>query len=219
MQLYDRGIRRRLAPMLDNDRRRLELAFSLLFSLPGTPMMQYGDEIGIGDDLRCPSASARARRCSGRPSGTAASRAPRSVVRPVIDDPIYGYQRVNVADAAARSALAAQLDRAHDPHAQGVSGDQLGRLLGAADERARGARDPLRLARDVAADAPQLQQRQAQGAGEGRSPDDDVLVEVFDRRDSKQHNDGAHRIALDGYAWRWYRVGAPTTRSIARRST
>ena len=51
MQLYDRGIRRRLAPMLDNDRRRLELAFSLLFTLPGTPMLQYGDEIGIGDDL------------------------------------------------------------------------------------------------------------------------------------------------------------------------
>ena len=54
MQLYDRGIRRRLAPMLGNNRRRLELAFSLLFSLPGTPMMQYGDEIGIGDDLRLP---------------------------------------------------------------------------------------------------------------------------------------------------------------------
>ena len=50
MQLYDRGIRRRLAPMLDNDRRRLELAFSLLFTLPGTPMLQYGDEIGIGDE-------------------------------------------------------------------------------------------------------------------------------------------------------------------------
>ena len=54
MQLYNRGIRRRLAPMLNNDRRHLELAFSLLFSLPGIPMMQYGDEIGIGEDLRLP---------------------------------------------------------------------------------------------------------------------------------------------------------------------
>ncbi len=54
MQLYDRGIRRRLTPMLGNNRRQLELAFSLLFSLPGTPMMQYGDEIGIGDNLRLP---------------------------------------------------------------------------------------------------------------------------------------------------------------------
>ena len=51
MQLYNRGIRRRLAPMLGNDRRRLELAYSLLFSLPGTPMIQYGDEIGMGEDL------------------------------------------------------------------------------------------------------------------------------------------------------------------------
>jgi maltose alpha-D-glucosyltransferase/alpha-amylase len=40
--------------MLDNDRRRLELAFSLLLTLPGTPMRQYGDEIGMGDDLTLP---------------------------------------------------------------------------------------------------------------------------------------------------------------------
>src|SRR5690606_28519067 len=50
MQLFGRGIRRRLAPMLD-DRRQLELAYSLMFSLPGTPVMRYGDEIGMGDDL------------------------------------------------------------------------------------------------------------------------------------------------------------------------
>ena len=51
MQLYERGIRRRLAPMLDGDRRRLELAYSLLFTLPGTPVIRYGDELGMGDDL------------------------------------------------------------------------------------------------------------------------------------------------------------------------
>ena len=54
MQLYDRGIRRRLAPMLDGDRRRLELAYSLMFTLPGTPVIRYGDEIGMGDDLSLP---------------------------------------------------------------------------------------------------------------------------------------------------------------------
>ena len=77
MQLYDRGIRRRLAPMLGNDRRRLELAFSLLFSLPGTPMMQYGDEIGMGDDLSLAGARVRAHAdaVDGR-AHTAASRAP-----------------------------------------------------------------------------------------------------------------------------------------------
>src|SRR5512133_4078542 len=51
MQLYDRGIRRRLAPMLNGDRRRLELAYSLLFTLPGTPVIRYGAELGMGDDL------------------------------------------------------------------------------------------------------------------------------------------------------------------------
>jgi len=96
MQLYDRGIRRRLAPMLENDRRRLELAFSLLFTLPGTPMLQYGDEIGMGDDLSLPE-----RECARTPMQWSSdenggfSRNPRTV-RPVISDPIYGYQRVSV---------------------------------------------------------------------------------------------------------------------------
>jgi len=54
MQLYGRGIRRRLASMFGNDRRRIELAFSLLFSLPGTPIIYYGDELGMGDELVLP---------------------------------------------------------------------------------------------------------------------------------------------------------------------
>ena len=83
MQLYDRGIRRRLAPMLDGDRRRLELAYSLMFTLPGTPVIRYGDELGMGDDLSiCPSATAPARRCNGRPSRTAASPRATSRARP-----------------------------------------------------------------------------------------------------------------------------------------
>jgi len=96
MQLYNRGIRRRLAPMLDNDRRKLELAFSLLFTLPGTPMLQFGDEIGLGDDLSLPE-----RECARTPmqwssdphGGFTTAKRP---VLPVISDPIYGYQRVNV---------------------------------------------------------------------------------------------------------------------------
>jgi maltose alpha-D-glucosyltransferase/alpha-amylase len=48
------GIRRRLAPLLDNDRRKIELAHSLLFTLPGSPILYYGDEIGMGDNLTLP---------------------------------------------------------------------------------------------------------------------------------------------------------------------
>lgn len=51
MQIYDRGIRRRLSPMLGGDRRRVELANSLMMTMPGTPVLRYGDEIGMGDDL------------------------------------------------------------------------------------------------------------------------------------------------------------------------
>ncbi|CCD86267.1 putative trehalose synthase (Glycosyl hydrolase) protein [Bradyrhizobium sp. ORS 285] len=54
MQLYGRGIRRRLACILGNDRQRMELAYSLLFSLPGTPVIYYGDELGMGDNLALP---------------------------------------------------------------------------------------------------------------------------------------------------------------------
>jgi maltose alpha-D-glucosyltransferase / alpha-amylase len=96
MQLYNRGIRRRLAPMLDNDRRRLELAYSLIFTLPGTPMLGYGDEIGMGDDLSLPEreCARTAMQWSNSPhGGFTASR--RSRV-PVIDDAFYGFQKVSV---------------------------------------------------------------------------------------------------------------------------
>jgi maltose alpha-D-glucosyltransferase/alpha-amylase len=95
MQLYGRGIRRRLAPML-GERAHLELAYSVMFSLPGTPVMRYGDEIGMGDDLRL-----KERECartpmqwSGEENGgfTSADRP----ARPVIDSGPYGYTEVNV---------------------------------------------------------------------------------------------------------------------------
>ncbi|MBU2288885.1 MAG: alpha-amylase family protein [Gammaproteobacteria bacterium] len=97
MQLYDRGIRRRLAPMLGGDRRRLELAYSLMLTLPGTPVLRYGDEIGMGDDLSLPE-----RNCARTPmqwstephGGFTKSDQP---VMPVIDSGPYGFEHVNVA--------------------------------------------------------------------------------------------------------------------------
>jgi maltose alpha-D-glucosyltransferase / alpha-amylase len=97
MQLYDRGIRRRLAPMLEGDRRRLELAYSLMMTLPGTPVLRYGDEIGMGDNLKLPE-----RNCARTPmqwstepnAGFTKSEKP---VMPVIDAGPYGFEHVNVA--------------------------------------------------------------------------------------------------------------------------
>ncbi len=97
MQLYDRGIRRRLAPMLEGDRRRLELAYSLMMTLPGTPVIRYGDEIGMGDNLKLPE-----RNCARTPmqwstepnAGFTGSDKP---VMPVISAGPYGFEHVNVA--------------------------------------------------------------------------------------------------------------------------
>src|SRR6202011_3657641 len=97
MQLYNRGIRRRLAPMLQGDRRRLELAYSLMLTLPGTPVIRYGDEIGMGDNLKLPE-----RNCARTPmqwstepqGGFTKSDKP---IMPVISDGAYGFQHVNVA--------------------------------------------------------------------------------------------------------------------------
>ena len=68
------GIRRRLAPLLGNDRKRIELMSGLLYSLPGTPVIYYGDEIGMGDNIYPATATACARRCGGTPTATPASR-------------------------------------------------------------------------------------------------------------------------------------------------
>ena len=97
MQLYGRGIRRRLAPMLQGDRRRIELSYSLMLTLPGTPVIRYGDEIGMGDDLSLPE-----RNCARTPmqwsaepqGGFTASHSP--VLPPITQGP-YGFQHVNVA--------------------------------------------------------------------------------------------------------------------------
>ena len=127
MQLYDRGIRRRLAPMLGGDRRRLELAYSLMCTLPGTPVIRYGDEIGMGDDLALPerNCARTPMQWSTEPQAVHQERQSRS---PVIDQGALRLRARQRREAAPRSELAAELDRAHHPHAQGSAGDRLGRL-------------------------------------------------------------------------------------------
>jgi maltose alpha-D-glucosyltransferase / alpha-amylase len=97
MQLYDRGIRRRLAPMLEGDRRRIELAYSLMFTLPGTPVVRYGDELGMGDDLSLPE-----RQCARTPmqwstEPNAGFTKKEKPLVPVIAGGPFGYEHVNAA--------------------------------------------------------------------------------------------------------------------------
>ena len=126
-QLYDRGIRRRLAPMLDSDRRRLELAYSLMLTLPGTPVLRYGDEIAMGDDLSLPERDCARTPMQWSTSRTAASRSRQAATA--------GDQRRSVrlrapqrGRAAPRPGLVPELARADDAHAQGSARDRLGRL-------------------------------------------------------------------------------------------
>jgi maltose alpha-D-glucosyltransferase/alpha-amylase len=91
------GIRRRLAPLLDGDQRKIELANSLLFTLPGTPILYYGDEIGMGDNIWLPDRNGVRTPMQWCNAPNAGFTAPE--VRPYtppIDDPVFGYQRVNV---------------------------------------------------------------------------------------------------------------------------
>lgn len=92
------GIRRRLAPLLDNNRRRLELMTALLLSLPGTPVIYYGDELGMGDNVYLGDRDGVRTPMHWTPDRNAGfSQAnPQKLILPVITDPEYHYQAVNV---------------------------------------------------------------------------------------------------------------------------
>ena len=92
------GIRRRLAPLLENDRNQLELFTALLLSLPGSPVLYYGDEIGMGDNIWLGDRDAVRSPMQWTPDRNAgfSSSDPGRIYLPPIMDPLYGYQAVNV---------------------------------------------------------------------------------------------------------------------------
>jgi len=97
MRIYGRGIRRRLAPMLDNPD-KLELAMSLLMAMPGTPMLVYGDEIGLGErlDLKGRDAVRVPMQWTPGPNAGFSEAEPEKLVRPVVDKGKFAYSKVNV---------------------------------------------------------------------------------------------------------------------------
>jgi maltose alpha-D-glucosyltransferase/alpha-amylase len=98
MRLYGRGIRRRLAPMLGGDQRRIRLAYSLQFTLRGTPVIRYGEEIGMGDDLSLPDREAirTPMQWSPLPNAGFSAAPPDRLVHPVVAEGAFGYGKVNV---------------------------------------------------------------------------------------------------------------------------
>jgi maltose alpha-D-glucosyltransferase/alpha-amylase len=99
------GIRRRLAPMLENDRRRVELLTGLLLSMPGTPIIYYGDEIGMGDNIYLGDRNGvrTPMQWNGGWNAGFSTADPERLYSPLISNPVYGYQAINV-DSQKRSA-------------------------------------------------------------------------------------------------------------------
>jgi maltose alpha-D-glucosyltransferase/alpha-amylase len=209
MQLYDRGIRRRLAPMLSGDRRRIELAYSLMFTLPGSPVLRYGDELGMGDNLEL-----KERQCARTPmqwstepqAGFSKSDKP---ILPVNSGGPFGYEHINAAQ------------QRRDPNSMLNWTERIIRMrkevpeIGWGDFHLVATRDPAVLAirydwrnnsvlflhnlsnvpREVAFDV---------GV---RGETGNLLVNLLSEDHSRVRNGGKHRVLLEAYGYRWYRVG------------
>jgi maltose alpha-D-glucosyltransferase / alpha-amylase len=209
MQLYDRGIRRRLAPMLNGDRRRIELAYSLMFTLPGTPVVRYGDEIGMGDDLKLPE-----RNCARTPmqwstephAGFTKSDKP---IVPVISNGAYGYEHVNAAE------------QRRDPNSLLNWTERIIRMrkevpeVGWGDFEVLSIRDPAVLAirydwrnnsvlfvHNLDGIPREVEFSTGLRGNEGR-----LLINLLTDDHSRAEEDGRHHLLLEAYGYRWYRVG------------
>jgi maltose alpha-D-glucosyltransferase/alpha-amylase len=208
-QLYDRGIRRRLAPMLGGDRRRLELAYSLMFTLPGTPVVRYGDELGMGDDLSLPERTScrTPMQWSAEPHG-GFTKSDKPVV-PVISSGPYGFQHVNAAE------------QRRDPNSMLNWTERIVRMRKEVPEVGWGDFEVLKTG-DKAVLAMRYDWRNnsvlvlhnlaeepreiefATGLKDGRNDD---LINLLTGDHSKAAKNGKHSVCLEAYGYRWYRVG------------
>lgn len=204
MQLYDRGIRRRLAPMMGNDRRRLDMAYSLLFSLPGAPVIRYGEELGMGDDLRLKE------RLSVRTpmqwSGTkhAGFTEGDSTFRPVISGGEYGFQNLN-AEAQWRDTTSL-LHRVTSLIQMRKSCPEIG--LGDAEVIDSGSEDVLAIRYQNEGNSLIILHNFAGRAakatvatGEGKK-----LYNLFNKAGDISTSNGRAAVQLAPYGYAWYRV-------------
>jgi maltose alpha-D-glucosyltransferase/alpha-amylase len=209
MQLYNRGIRRRLAPMLGGDRRRIELAYSLMFTLPGTPVIRYGDELGMGDNLALPE-----RNCARTPmqwstepqAGFTKSDKP---IAPLIDGGPFGYQQVNAAqqrrDPNSMLNWTERIMRMRKELPEVGWGDFV--IVAARDHAVLIVRYDWRnnsvlFVHNLAATPREI----AFDVGvEGE--DGAALINLLSEDHSHARAGGKHHLVLEGYAYRWYRVG------------
>jgi maltose alpha-D-glucosyltransferase/alpha-amylase len=207
MQLYGRGIRRRLAAMLGGDQRRMELAYSLLFTLPGTPVLRYGDEIGMGDDQSLPERQAVRTPMQWTSDQNGGFSGAETTVLPAIGEGPFGYHHVNVADQRRdHDSLLnvterlirlrkecpefgwgeAQVLRTGSPHVLAVLASWRGNAVVAVHNFAAEACE-VTLAVPGAEHTP--------------------LTNLLSPEHSPPDRRGRHTLALEPYGYRWFRVG------------
>jgi maltose alpha-D-glucosyltransferase / alpha-amylase len=206
MQAYERGIRRRLAPMLDGDERRLKLAFSLMFALPGTPVLWYGDEIGMGEDLSLPERNSvrTPMQWADEVNAGFSTASVERLVRPVVSEGLFDYRRVNVA---------AQRDL------DGSLMNDLQRLIrtrracpevgwGRCEVLETGMTTVLALRYDWRGETLLILHNLADQDAEVQVSLDGVgsLRPLFCNRDERTMLDALAPIALDPYGFRWFRA-------------
>ncbi len=211
MRVYDRGIRRRLAPMLGGDRERIELAYSLLLTMPGTPVLMYGDEIGMGEDLDLQERwSVRTpMQWSDRPNGGFSTASAEKLIEPVITGGDYGFETLNVvAQQRDADSLLHWLERAI-------------RQRKLAPEFGSGSYEVIRTdARSVLAhrcdwetgSIVALHNLSLEACSirlDLEGDPDEPWTDVFSNRRYDPFNSRTEEAEIDGYGYRWLRKGGP----------
>ena len=206
MQLYGRGIRRRLAPMI-GDQRHLEFAYSMLFSLPGTPVLRYGDEIGMGDDLSLNERDAVRTPMQWSDEPQAGFSTSKKIVHPVIKDGVWSYERINV--AAQRRDPNSLLNWTVSMIRMRKECPEIGwgnfEVLNTRNPCVLGLRFDWRNNSIVTlhnfSEKPQDVVVAIQGERGG------TMVNLLVNDTSTAFSQTRHRIILEGHGYRWYRVG------------
>ena len=207
MQLYHRGIRRRLAPMLGNQR-QLELAYSVMFSLPGTPVIRYGDELGMGDNLALEERAAVRTPMHWNSEEQAGFSICTKTVHPVISQGPYSYKEVNVeAQRRDPGSLLSWMTRMIRLRKECPE-------IGWGDWKIIPTRTPtvLALRYDWRGNSIIVVHNFDEKAHEVQIKPDvehgDRLINLLDEDQSTAAPNGVHRIVLEAYGYRWYRVGS-----------
>ncbi|HEX2167438.1 MAG TPA: alpha-amylase family protein [Longimicrobiales bacterium] len=206
MQLYGRGIRRRLAPML-GDREHEELAYSVLFSLPGTPVIRFGDELRMGDDLTREERAAVRTPMQWADEPNAGFSTAAETSDPVIDEGVWSYRHVNVAeqrrDPDSFLNWMARMIRVRKECPEIGLGEWTIIETGAAGVLAmcyRWRGNAVLVLHNFAESPHELELRLEDG-------DSDRLSDLLKDEELNADEDGAIRVPLDALDYRWFRVG------------